>query len=169
MREKENEPNHNHETETEKSKSTKRPTSGRVQKVTNNITRGRRRSSLERTKSNTVKGDAAKRKRPRSLSAQHRNKRTRASEKITPVIMDEYIREDEDQYLIHPDFRLKRISFDGKDHTLGMSKHDRVNKDDVLQTAPYVADMFQHHYALEVSSECNFSKCLTIRYCISIN
>lgn len=64
--------------------------------------------------------------------------------------MNEYIREDEDQYIIHPDFRLKRTSFDGINHTLGMSKHDRNSKSDVLEVAPYIADMFQHYYALEV-------------------
>jgi len=57
----------------------------------------------------------------------------------------------EDKYLVHPDFRLQRASFDGKNHTLGVAKHDRDDIDNVLTNAPYATDMFQHHFAAEVS------------------
>lgn len=65
-------------------------------------------------------------------------------------MLNDFVPEDEDQYIVHPEFRLKRTSFDGINPTLGMSKHDRENTGDVLQNAPYVADMFQHHFFLEV-------------------
>lgn len=78
-----------------------------------------------------------------------KTKKARTTQRLYPIVMDECIREDEDQHIVHPEYRLKRTSFDGRNHTLGMSKHDRDSQGDVLQVAPYVADMFQHHYALE--------------------
>ena len=91
-------------------------------------------------------------KKRRAADALPQTKKARTNQKLSPIIMDECIKEDEDQYIVHPDYRLKRTSFDGRNHTLGMSKHDRDSQGDVLQVAPYVADMFQHHFALEVSA-----------------
>lgn len=58
----------------------------------------------------------------------------------------------EDGYLVHPDFRLQRDSFDGKNHTLGIARHDRDGIDNVLNNAPYTTDTLQHMYVSEVSS-----------------
>lgn len=58
---------------------------------------------------------------------------------------------DEDKYIVHPDFRLRRATFNGKNHTLGVAKHDRKDCEDVLKNAPYVTDMFQHLFSAEVS------------------
>jgi hypothetical protein len=57
----------------------------------------------------------------------------------------------EDQYLVHPDFRLQRESFNGKNHTLGIAKHDKDDVENELMNAPYTTDMFQHLFAAEVS------------------
>lgn len=59
---------------------------------------------------------------------------------------------DEDKYIVHPDFRLRRATFNGKNHTLGVAKHDRKDCDDVLKNAPYVTDMFQHLFSAETKS-----------------
>ena len=58
----------------------------------------------------------------------------------------------EDGYLVHPDFRLQRDSFDGRNHTLGIARHDRDGIDNVLNNAPYTTDTLQHMYVSEVSS-----------------
>jgi len=55
----------------------------------------------------------------------------------------------EDQYLVHPDFRLQRESFNGKNHTLGIAKHDKDDVENELMNAPYTTDMFQHLFAAE--------------------
>lgn len=57
----------------------------------------------------------------------------------------------EEQYIVHPDFRLQRRSFDGKNYTLGVARHDR-DDNDILKVAPYVTDMFQHLYATELKT-----------------
>ncbi len=102
------------------------------------------------TNSNTLKRQG-KRRRTSELGriVSGKSKRARIQD-FAPIVMEEYIREDEDKYHVHPDFRLKRESFTGKDLTMGMAKHDRENRNDVLQAAPYVTDMFQHHFILEV-------------------
>ena len=57
----------------------------------------------------------------------------------------------EDKYIVHPDFRLQRSSFNGKDFTYGVAQHDREFESDTLKVIPYVTDMFQHLYKSEVS------------------
>lgn len=49
-------------------------------------------------------------------------------------------------YLVHPKFRLRRQSFDGKTLTPGIAAHDKHNVDDALQVVPYVTDLYQHLY-----------------------
>lgn len=56
------------------------------------------------------------------------------------------------KFLVHPEFRLERATYDGTNHTLGIAAHDLENKDDVFQVAPYVTDMFQHLYSAETKS-----------------
>ncbi len=80
-----------------------------------------------------------------------RRKKAKTKKLPEPIELKEYIREDEDQYMIHPDFRLKRLKPKSFDVIRGMSKYDRENKDDVLQASPYVADLLQHHFSLEVT------------------
>ncbi len=54
------------------------------------------------------------------------------------------------EYLVHPEHRLKRDTFDGINHTQGIAPHDE-NVDDVLKVAPYATDLYQHWYHVEVS------------------
>lgn len=98
---------------------------------------------------NTLKRQA-KRRRTSDVgkSVIGRSKRARVQD-LDPIVMVEHIRENEDEYHVHPDFRLHRATFNGRDLTMGMAKHDRANKGDVLQAAPYVTDIFQHHFILE--------------------
>jgi len=56
----------------------------------------------------------------------------------------------EDQYVVHPDFRLERASFNGKNHTFGIPRHDLEDEDNVLRNTPYATDMIQHLYVAEV-------------------
>lgn len=49
-------------------------------------------------------------------------------------------------YLVHPEFRLRRRSFDGKTLIPGIAPHDKSNLNDELQVAPYVTDLYQHLY-----------------------
>ena len=53
------------------------------------------------------------------------------------------------EYLVHPEHRLKRDTFDGINHTQGIAPHDQ-NVDDVLKVAPYATDLYQHWYHVEV-------------------
>ena len=65
--------------------------------------------------------------------------------------------EGEEHHLVHPEFRLQRPSFNGKNLTFGIPRHDKKDIDDVLRNAPYATDMFQYLYAAEVSvMESNF-------------
>ena len=59
----------------------------------------------------------------------------------------------ENKYLVHPDFRLQRLSFKDKKFTYGVAKHDRKYERDTLKAIPYVTDMFQHLYESEVSDK----------------
>lgn len=52
------------------------------------------------------------------------------------------------EYLVHPEHRLKRDTFDGINHTQGIAPHDE-NVDDVLKVAPYATDLYQHWYHVE--------------------
>ena len=79
-----------------------------------------------------------------------RTKKAKIATPDFPIVMDQHIREDEDKYIVHPDFRLQRAPYNRRRITMGEAKHDRQEKCDVLQAAPYVADMFQHHFELEV-------------------
>lgn len=78
-----------------------------------------------------------------------RTKKAKIATPDFPIVMDQHIREDEDKYIVHPDFRLQRAPYNRRRITMGEAKHDRQEKCDVLQAAPYVADMFQHHFDLE--------------------
>jgi len=49
-------------------------------------------------------------------------------------------------------FCMRRDTFDGKNHTLGVAPHDEEDVDNVLQVTDYVSDLFQHLYASETSS-----------------
>jgi len=49
-------------------------------------------------------------------------------------------------YLVHPQYRLRRQSFDGKTLIPGIAAHDKSNMDDVLQVVPYVTDLYQQLY-----------------------
>jgi len=55
----------------------------------------------------------------------------------------------EEQYVVHPDFRLQRVSFDGKNHTFGIPRHDLDDQNNVLRNTPYATDMMQQLYAAE--------------------
>ena len=57
----------------------------------------------------------------------------------------------ENQYLVHPDFRLQRESFNGKNYTSGIPTHDHDDVGNVLKNVPYASDLFQHLFAAEVS------------------
>jgi len=57
----------------------------------------------------------------------------------------------EEQYVVHPDFRLQRASFNGNNHTFGIPRHDLDDEDNVLRNTPYATDMIQQLYAAEVS------------------
>lgn len=61
--------------------------------------------------------------------------------------------ENEGDYLVHPEYRLQRASFDGKNLTLGIPKHDQFLRNDVLRNTPYATDMLQQLYAAEVRME----------------
>jgi hypothetical protein len=52
--------------------------------------------------------------------------------------------------IVHPDYRLERISYDGQTHTLGIAAHDKRNKSDVQFAAPYVSDIYQTLFSNEV-------------------
>jgi predicted nuclease of restriction endonuclease-like RecB superfamily len=114
----------------------------------------KRRTLLKSNATSTDQNKDPKRKRRRATDVVRkvlsRTKKARTSEELGPIVIDEHIRSDEDEYVVHPDFRLQRSSFN-RDVILGMAKHDRENKCRVLEAAPYVADMFQHHFSLEVS------------------
>lgn len=58
---------------------------------------------------------------------------------------------DEKEYIVHPDFRMQSESFNGKNHTMGIARHDKDDIDDELKNTPYITDMFQHLFAAEVS------------------
>mmetsp|Transcript_15271 Transcript_15271/g.28748 ORF Transcript_15271/g.28748 Transcript_15271/m.28748 type:complete len:476 (-) Transcript_15271:198-1625(-) len=60
--------------------------------------------------------------------------------------------EGEEQFLIHPEFRLQRNSFNGKNLTSGVPRHDRRDIDDALKNASYATDLFQYLYAAEATS-----------------
>lgn len=83
-----------------------------------------------------------------------RTKKPKTKKLAKPIELKEYIRDDENQYVVHPDFRLKKLGRKNIDLIRGMSKYDRENKDDVRQVSPYVADMLQYHYTMEVSYSC---------------
>lgn len=55
----------------------------------------------------------------------------------------------EEDYVVHPDFRLQRYSFKEKKFTYGVAQHDREFESDTLKVIPYVTDMFQHLYKSE--------------------
>mmetsp|Transcript_15905 Transcript_15905/g.23710 ORF Transcript_15905/g.23710 Transcript_15905/m.23710 type:complete len:489 (-) Transcript_15905:227-1693(-) len=58
----------------------------------------------------------------------------------------------EDQYVVHPEFRLERASFNGKNHTFGIPRHDLDDEDNVLRNTPYATDMIQHLYVAETKT-----------------
>lgn len=136
-----------------------------MQEKTNHAKEHQPLKSVQSSKQNESNTKKQKRRRSKDFSPKNRKKARSTEQEIKPIVLDQFIRADEDQYVIHPDFRLKRTSFDGINNTLGMSKHDRENKDDVLQVAPYVADMFQHYYALEVSAFFSLSLSLDYKLC----
>ena len=113
-----------------------------------------------KTKTNhqSAKGSALKKRNGKGRRSSEAIKSTTSTrskkaktKKLELVELKEYIREDEDRYLMHPDFRLKRHKKKSYDVIQGMSKHDRENEDDVLQASPYVSELLQHHYSLEVN------------------
>lgn len=114
-------------------------------------------SSTKQKQSQSTKAAPSKRnaKRRRTTdaakSSSSKSKKVKTKKLQQPIELEEYIREDEDQYIIHPDFRLRRLGPKSYDTIRGMSKYDRENKDDVLQASPYVSDLIQHNYSLEVS------------------
>jgi len=63
-------------------------------------------------------------------------------DKSSPIITD-------GSYVVRPDYRLQRDSFDGKNHTLGIAEHDIDSRDDVLQVIPYITDIFQNLFHTE--------------------
>lgn len=60
---------------------------------------------------------------------------------------------DENLYNVHPDFRLQRNSYDGKNFTYGVAKHDLRFVNDASKATPYVTDIFQHLFNAEVSDD----------------
>ena len=114
-------------------------------------------SSTKQKQSQSTKAAPSKRnaKRRRTTDAakslSSKSKKVKTKKLQQPIELKEYIREDENQYVIHPDFRLRRHGPKSYDTIKGMSKYDRENKDDVLQASPYVSDLLQHNYSLEVS------------------
>mmetsp|Transcript_6726 Transcript_6726/g.7297 ORF Transcript_6726/g.7297 Transcript_6726/m.7297 type:complete len:478 (+) Transcript_6726:159-1592(+) len=117
-----------------------------------NQTKKRSRSSVhDNTKQSNDSKTGTKRRRA-SLRSSSSSKTNENPKLLAPIVMDDHIREDEDKYQVHPDFRLQRATYNGKNHTLGMAKYDRENKDDVLLAAPYVADMFQYQFTKEGKS-----------------
>jgi len=58
----------------------------------------------------------------------------------------------ESEYLVHPDYRLQRASYDGNNHTLGIAKHDEDDADEPLLVSDYVTDIFQHLFNAETRS-----------------
>lgn len=109
-------------------------------------------------------GTQSKRRRTSSLDPKEQpaTKKMRTSSTVSKATMRQIGRvaksrivttiECEDQYLVHPDFRLQRESFNGKNLTFGIPKHDRQDSDDVLKNASYATDMFQYLYAAETAT-----------------
>ena len=62
----------------------------------------------------------------------------------TPIISDP-------NYIVPPEFRLQRDTFDGQNFTHGIAHYDASERDDPLLCKDYVTDMFQHMYVAEVS------------------
>jgi len=56
------------------------------------------------------------------------------------------------EFIVNPDYRIQRRSFNGIDHTSEIAPHDIHNKDDVLEVTEYVTDIFQYLYHVEAKS-----------------
>jgi hypothetical protein len=53
-------------------------------------------------------------------------------------------------FIVPPDFRLQRASFDGQNFTHGIAHYDARERSDPLLCKDYVTDMFQHFFLAEV-------------------
>lgn len=56
------------------------------------------------------------------------------------------------EFIVNPDYRIQRRSFNGIDHTSEIAPHDIHNKNDVLEVTEYVTDIFQYLYHAEAKS-----------------
>jgi len=104
-----------------------------------------------------------KRRRSSSSKSEPPAKKKRTSVDVSKVTMRQIGRiaksrlvtkiEGEDQHLVHPEFRMRRVSLSGKKFTLGIARHDRDDVGNVLKNAPYASDLFQHLFAAETKTK----------------
>ena len=101
-------------------------------------------------KVSSSKQPATKRVRTTTSRGSRKTKGKHEEQKSSVELLREKQEREEKLCLIHPNFRLERLSFDGKNLTTGIATVDRASLDDVLLAAPYVADMFQNLFRQEV-------------------
>lgn len=77
--------------------------------------------------------------------------REAANEEVPTIKEMDYSLPKEDR-IVPRIFCMRRDTFDGKNHTLGVAPHDEEDVDNVLQCTDYVSDLFQHLYASETTS-----------------
>lgn len=94
------------------------------------------------------KQPAAKRVRATTRGSTKTSSKPEEEKSSVDLLLEKQERE-EKLCLIHPNFRLERLSFDGKNLTTGIANVDKASRDNVLLAAPYVADMFQHLFRQE--------------------